>query len=487
MFENCSYKRRRKMYLRIKLKHGHRFSIMLQRRTLCFIFVLLGIALEVSASVREINWNPQTWIDTDKEDDNSDEDNDLDLCHGYVGSQEQICYMILNLTRISRSSLGPKLQEAVDNEHLWCATTIEAHNTILNAELLVIKESLDVQKQTVLFLAGRETELEQELEEARKKSDALQFHFKRVTKENEALSSQMRELKSITDQRNGDKEEVCKAQQTRISSLEQQLQQSLGELLDTQTGCNATVVKLEQKAETRLREIQNLKKKINEGSDQSNTADAENKATILLLQQREQQYNTNIANLDSQVKDLQRELEEAKKTRDQCQNEGEILKTGKKNVETNLQRCTSTNNKLEEEEKKLAATLKTKTDELEACIVSSITTTTIRTTRKTTSGTVKLATGTYLFQGMVGGKYLSWEAARQHCQTLGMDLVAIESPEENAALAAYGRSLPLFRSWMAWTSGCYSKEQKNFVWQSTSSPLIYKNLINPRSIETNAP
>ncbi|KAF4518344.1 hypothetical protein B566_EDAN007071 [Ephemera danica] len=51
------------------------------------------------------------------------------------------------------------------------------------------------------------------------------------------------------------------------------------------------------------------------------------------------------------------------------------------------------------------------------------------------SGAIRLKTGTYLFLNHL----LSWESARMQCRFNGMDLVAIETPEENRAISMYAR------------------------------------------------
>ncbi|KAF4532584.1 hypothetical protein B566_EDAN010045 [Ephemera danica] len=82
---------------------------------------------------------------------------------------------------------------------------------------------------------------------------------------------------------------------------------------------------------------------------------------------------------------------------------------------------------------------------------------------------VILSTGTYFFNT----KDMIWSSAREHCQSLGMDLVAIETDEENEALAYHLTTLSLHIS--TWTSGCYSSREAAVVWSSTGHKVSNTN------------
>ncbi|KAF4529529.1 hypothetical protein B566_EDAN017880 [Ephemera danica] len=67
-----------------------------------------------------------------------------------------------------------------------------------------------------------------------------------------------------------------------------------------------------------------------------------------------------------------------------------------------------------------------------------------------------------------------WSEARSFCRSKGMDLVAIESEAENAALSEHGKTLGFFSPYNgAWTSGCYNNYHGKFIWHSTGKPLSY--------------
>ncbi|KAF4527017.1 hypothetical protein B566_EDAN001565 [Ephemera danica] len=73
-------------------------------------------------------------------------------------------------------------------------------------------------------------------------------------------------------------------------------------------------------------------------------------------------------------------------------------------------------------------------------------------------------------------EWLNWTAAREFCRSRGMDLVAIESEDENKAIASHGLSFGApFTATNAWTSGCYSSERGSWFWHSTDHTLTYQN------------
>ncbi|KAF4521766.1 hypothetical protein B566_EDAN006285 [Ephemera danica] len=88
---------------------------------------------------------------------------------------------------------------------------------------------------------------------------------------------------------------------------------------------------------------------------------------------------------------------------------------------------------------RIAAELSEKSRQLDAALRTTTTTTTARPTTTWTppTGAVTLATGTYFFHK----PHLTWTSAREHCQSLGMDLVAIETEEENKLLTERAKTI----------------------------------------------
>ncbi|KAF4532586.1 hypothetical protein B566_EDAN010047 [Ephemera danica] len=84
-------------------------------------------------------------------------------------------------------------------------------------------------------------------------------------------------------------------------------------------------------------------------------------------------------------------------------------------------------------------------------------------------GPATLSTGTYFFNS----EMLNWTSAREHCQSLGMDLVAIETQAENVEISIHAARV--FNRHFIWTSGCYSGREDAVVWRSTGHKLAYSN------------
>ncbi|KAF4519258.1 hypothetical protein B566_EDAN002146 [Ephemera danica] len=113
--------------------------------------------------------------------------------------------------------------------------------------------------------------------------------------------------------------------------------------------------------------------------------------------------------------------------------------------------------------------------ELSSCYSATSTTT----AKPIPKGAVNLATGIYILNPV----RLTWSNARQFCTSRGMDLVSIESEEENRLLASemsaigasYGKNLGQNGVFAIWTSGCYSHAHRGWVWQSNRRRVSYSN------------
>ncbi|KAF4531027.1 hypothetical protein B566_EDAN017401 [Ephemera danica] len=82
-------------------------------------------------------------------------------------------------------------------------------------------------------------------------------------------------------------------------------------------------------------------------------------------------------------------------------------------------------------------------------------------------GSVYLRTGIYFFNPIL----LNWTSAREHCQSLGMDLVAVETEDENTLLVE--RAKTFFSGYYIMTSGCYSRTEDAVVWYSTGHKATF--------------
>ncbi|KAF4529530.1 hypothetical protein B566_EDAN017881 [Ephemera danica] len=70
---------------------------------------------------------------------------------------------------------------------------------------------------------------------------------------------------------------------------------------------------------------------------------------------------------------------------------------------------------------------------------------------------------------------MTWPEAFKFCRSKEMELVAIDSEEENAALAEHGIKTGFFAPFNgAWTSGCFQPFQGDYVWFSTGTVVNYK-------------
>ncbi|KAF4532585.1 hypothetical protein B566_EDAN010046 [Ephemera danica] len=85
------------------------------------------------------------------------------------------------------------------------------------------------------------------------------------------------------------------------------------------------------------------------------------------------------------------------------------------------------------------------------------------------TGAVTLSAGIYFFNYQM----LNWTSAREHCKSLLMGLVAIETESEDVAISNHAAKVfvgPAF-----WTSGCYSSSEDAVVWCSTGQKVNYTN------------
>ncbi|KAF4519259.1 hypothetical protein B566_EDAN002147, partial [Ephemera danica] len=149
-------------------------------------------------------------------------------------------------------------------------------------------------------------------------------------------------------------------------------------------------------------------------------------------------------------------------------------------LKTDLDFCTANASQMRSEKLRISHILLDKSMELDMCIP-----------KKKSNGRndiykpARIFSGTYYFNP----KRLDWWMARDFCRDRGMDLVSIETAEENERLKEYIHKIithngsrsdnewRLSKPDIAWTSGCYTNE--GWLWNTTGNAVTFSNWREP--------
>ncbi|KAF4519466.1 hypothetical protein B566_EDAN010075 [Ephemera danica] len=303
------------------------------------------------------------------------------------------------------SRLGSELQSAVDDiSNAWAKDRDDKRN--LNLKLQTRSNALAEMNQSLENQKNRARELQKDADEARERATALQ--------ENGDLKSKL-ELSEFRVQEVKQRVLDLESQLDISKESERKLNETLNESLER-----------EREQERKMSILRN-----------------EEKQRALEAKQIEEIAKNELRQYRLKLNEMQKQLDgHGNQNQTSCPPESEKLTKLHQENQENMRICDEFKMKLLENARigNELASASGKLDhqmELAQASPTEVTTKTPAVAAATKELDATLATGIYYFNP----HFMSWEMARSVCRSKGMDLVAIESPEENEAIVTHARTL----------------------------------------------
>ncbi|KAF4519257.1 hypothetical protein B566_EDAN002145 [Ephemera danica] len=285
-----------------------------------------------------------------------------------------------------------------------------------NSQLLAEKNKLEGD---LAAARAKILKIESDLDAEKKEKDNIKEEVKKLSEENRSLVAANNVLMISSNKTTKE----CALQAKTITDLESKVETIKQQQSEERDTCNTKLNKLEDDA--KKCEVQNA-------NVNSNLEQCKNDENTL---------KTQLQSLTNEVKETNIALDtaklECKTNQEKCVEKETTVNENVNKIQLEVKNCKADKQQLESDKGKVEAKLITTNEELEKCLTATSTTKFFTTTGlPLPKDAVRLSTGIYIFNQ----NRMSWDNARKFCKSRSMDLLSIESAEENEVITKQMRT-----------------------------------------------